>query len=137
MSEAVVPRAMPSRRPIHLWLVGILSLLWNCFGAFDYTATEMRLGFYTKQFTAEQMAYVSSLPGWEVAAWALGVWGALAGSIGLLLARRWAVWAFAVSLVGLAVSSLYMFGLSTVKVQGGQIGIMTAVWVIAILLQVY
>ena len=27
--------------PMHLWIVGILSLLWNAFGACDYTMTEM------------------------------------------------------------------------------------------------
>jgi hypothetical protein len=39
--------------------------------------------------------------------WALGVWGALAGSMLLLLRSRRAVTAFAASLVGLAVSTGY------------------------------
>ena len=25
-----------ARTPAHLWIVGILSLLWSCFGAYDY-----------------------------------------------------------------------------------------------------
>ena len=113
MPDAVLERtAAPARRPVHLWVVGIASLLWNAFGAFDYLATELKLDFYVSQFTEAQRDYFYSFPSWLVAAWALGVWGAHAGSIGLLLARGWAVWAFAVSLLGLAVSTVYNFGMS-------------------------
>ena len=31
-----------SRTPVHVWIVGILSLLWSCFGSYDYTMTRMR-----------------------------------------------------------------------------------------------
>ena len=31
-----------NRAPVHLWIVGILSLLWSCFGCYDYTMTRMR-----------------------------------------------------------------------------------------------
>ena len=138
MSEAVLDRRAPSR-PVHLWVVGILSLLWNSFGAFDYLATHMQLDFYVAQFTEQQRAYFESFPSWFVAAWAFGVWGALAGSIGLLLARRWAVWAFAVSLAGLAVNTLYSFGLSDgAEVMGTAGAVMTAlIWVVAIALLAY
>jgi uncharacterized protein YigA (DUF484 family) len=40
---------------------------------------------------------------------ALGVWGAVAGSVLLLLRSRWAVTSFAVSLLGLIGSHLYQF----------------------------
>jgi hypothetical protein len=30
------------RTPVHLWIVGILSLLWNAMGCFDYVMTRMR-----------------------------------------------------------------------------------------------
>ncbi|MCP4895894.1 MAG: hypothetical protein GY906_02880, partial [bacterium] len=32
--------------PIHLWIVGVLALLWNAMGAFDYLATQLKLEFY-------------------------------------------------------------------------------------------
>ena len=31
------------RTPVHLWIVGILALLWNLMGAFDYLATQLEL----------------------------------------------------------------------------------------------
>lgn len=100
------------KAPMHLWVVGIVSLLWNSFGAFDYTMTQTRNQAYLAQFTDAQRAYFESFPVWMEAAWAFGVWGALAGSILLLLRSRHAVTAFAVSLAGLALSSLWQFVLS-------------------------
>lgn len=140
MADAASIGAAPrARRPAHLWLVSILSLLWNSFGAFDYLATKLRLDFYVSQFTAEQRAYFYGFPAWLTAAWALGVWGAFAGSVGLLLGRRWAVWMFAVSLFGLAVSTVYNFVLTDGAEVMGAAGVwMTAlIWLVAVALLVY
>jgi hypothetical protein len=97
-----------NRTPWHLWLVGVLSLLWNGFGAFDFTMSATRGEEYYRSMgaTAEQIATFASLPTWMWVAWALGVFGAVIGSILLLLRLKWAVQAFAVSLVG-AVASLF------------------------------
>ena len=126
-------------RPVHLWIVAILSLLWNSFGGFDYLATHMQIESYMSQFTPEQRAYFEAFPGWAVSAWAFGVWGAVAGSIGLLFRRAWAVWAFALSLAGLAVSTIYQLGLSNGAAMYGTAGlVMTAViWLVAIALLWY
>ena len=140
MAAAMPDRtASSSRRPRHLWVVGILSLLWNSFGAFDYLATQLRLDFYVNQFSEAQKAYFYGFPSWLVAAWALGVWGAVAGSIGLLLARGWAVWAFAVSLLGLAVSTVYNFGMSdgAEAMGSGAIPMTAAIWIVAVALLLY
>ena len=104
--------ALPAKTPVHLWIVGILSTLWNAFGAFDYVMTQSDNEAYMSQFPAEQRAYYETFPVWLDAAWALGVWGALAGSLLLLARSRHAVTAFAISLLGLAVSTIYTFGFS-------------------------
>ena len=96
------PEGAPA--PRHLWIVGVLSLLWNAFGAMDYVLTNTNNEAYLSQFTPEQLAYFIDFPAWTTAAWALGVWGALAGSVLLLMRSRFAVHAFGVSLAGMAVS---------------------------------
>lgn len=135
-SSATTGRA---RTPVHLWIVGTLALLWNAMGAFDYLATQLKLDFYMSQFSEEQLAYFYGFPAWAVAGWAFGVWGALAGAVGLLLRRRWAVWAFAVSLAGLAVSSIYTLVLSNgAEVMGSEGAVFSAIiWAVAIFLLVY
>jgi hypothetical protein len=46
------------------------------------------------------MAYINNFPIWASIGWGLGVWGALAGSVLLLMRHRWAVPAFIISLIG-------------------------------------
>ena len=48
-----------------------------------------------------------AMPTWMYGPWILGVWGAVAGSILLLMRSRFAVWAFGLSLIGAVVSLIY------------------------------
>ncbi|GAA0470117.1 hypothetical protein GCM10009096_08780 [Parasphingorhabdus litoris] len=93
--------------PWHLWVVGIVATLWNSGGALDYTMTQTRNESYMSSFTQEQLDYFYAFPAWADAAWALGVWGALLGSLLLLMRSRHAVIAFGLSLLGLLGSSIY------------------------------
>lgn len=102
MNDTVRPRA-----PWHFWVIAVLSLLWNAFGCFDYTMTMLRDPGYLGQFPPEIVDFIDTFPTWATVAWACGVWGSLAGSLLLLLRSRHAVAAFAVSLAGLAVSTIY------------------------------
>jgi hypothetical protein len=34
-------QAVAARTPVHVWIVGILSLLWSCVGCYDYVMTRM------------------------------------------------------------------------------------------------
>jgi hypothetical protein len=117
--------SVAARAPWHLWAVGAVSLLWNAGGAFDYLMSKFRAEWYMSQFTPEQLAYFDNLPFWMNVGWALGIWGSLAGSLGLLLRKGWAVWAFGISLVGVAANALHTFVLSNgIEVMGGGTGIL-------------
>lgn len=98
-----------TKTPWHLWLVGVLSLLWNAFGGFDFVQTVTRGEAYWREsgMTQPMIDYYHAMPNWMYGPWILGVWGAVAGSILLLLRRKWAVPAFAISLFGAAVSLIY------------------------------
>lgn len=127
------------KAPVHLWIVGILAVLWDAGGAYDYLATQYRIESYMSQFTEEQLAYFYAFPAWMKAAWAVGVWGALLGSIFLLLRKSWAVWLFGASLLGLAVSSVYNFLLTdglAVMGEGGAV-FTVVIWIIALFLFFY
>jgi hypothetical protein len=102
------------RAPWHLWLVGVIAILWNGFGAYDYTMTNLQGDEYLLKMgmTQAQLAYFHDMPAWMTAVWALGVWGALLGSVLLLARRRWALPAFVVSLLAVVMSLVYAFLLS-------------------------
>ena len=101
--------AVQARTPAHVWIVGVLATLWNAFGAFDYVMTQTDNEAYLSQFTAEERAFFDSFPAWMEAFWALGVWGALIGSLLLLMRSRYAVHAFGISLVGIVVGMGYQY----------------------------
>jgi type IV secretory pathway VirB6-like protein len=89
-------------------------------GAADYSMTQLQVEAYMSQFSQEQLAYFYSFPAWTNAAWAVGVWGSVTGSVGLLLRKRWAQWAFAASIGGLLGTSLYTMALTDgIAVMGG------------------
>ena len=100
------------RTPWHLWVIGILALLWNLVGAYDYLMTQTQNEAYMGRFTAEQLEYFYGFPTWVVATWAIAVWGGLLGAILLLLRKRLAAPVFLVSFVSMIVTSIYNFGLS-------------------------
>jgi hypothetical protein len=124
---------------MHLWIVGVLALLWNFMGAFDYLATQLKLESYMGNFSEEQLEYFYGIPAWAVSGWAIAVWIGLVGTVGLLLRRKWSVLAFAVSLAGLAISSIYTLFLSNgLEIMGGTGTVMTVlIWVISIFLVWY
>ncbi len=103
--------ALDGKPPASFWIVAVLSLLWNAFGAVDYTLTKLRNPGYLANFPPEMMEYLDKFPSWLTGFWALGVWGSVAGSVLLLMRSRHALTAFWLSLLGLAVSTAYqMFG---------------------------
>lgn len=98
-----------NRTPWHLWVVGILALLWNSFGAYDFimSVTQGETYFRASGMSQAMIDYFNAMPAWMYAPWIAGVWGAVLGTIALLLRKRWAVYLFAISLVGAAVSLVY------------------------------
>jgi hypothetical protein len=100
-------QAVSARTPAHLWIVGILSLLWNCFGAYDYTMSNLHDMNYLGSMGVDpnvMIAYMDGMSIYTKIGWALGVWAALLGSVLLLMRSRYAVHAFALSIIGIILS---------------------------------
>lgn len=101
------------KTPWHIWTVGILSLLWNAGGGYDYVMARSRNASYIdmvpEEFRADFLGYLDAMPIWASTGWALGVWCSILGSVLILLRSRHAATAFIVSLAGLAVNSVYTY----------------------------
>ena len=52
----------------HLWVVGILTLLWNSVGVMSYMMTELSQ-LASLGMTPDQIAYFDSFPAWATAVW--------------------------------------------------------------------
>lgn len=117
--------------PRHLWVVGIVSLLWNAVGVVSYIMTELGQ-LASLGMTPEQIAYFEAFPAWATAFWALGVWGCLLGSILLLARSRHAVTAFGVSIVGLVGTAVFSYLVSDVPDDLQSVPLDIAIWAITL-----
>jgi hypothetical protein len=95
--------------------VAILALLWNLLGASAYLVdVTMSPEAVAKLGEAERAMYASR-PAWFVVAYASAVWLGVAGSLGLLLRKRWATPLFLLSLLGLIAQDLALFSRPEVR----------------------
>ena len=128
-----------AKTPWHLWVVGLVSLLWNSGGAISYTMTHLgRLE--SMGVPPHHIEFYSNFPAWATGVWALGVWGCLIGSLLLLLRSRFAVTSFAISIVGLVFTTIYQWGIADLPEDlrsGGHIAFAAAIWIITIALFFY
>jgi hypothetical protein len=109
-----------AKTPWHLWTVGVVGLLWNSYGGFDYFMSKTRGDAYLQSvgMTAEQITYFNAMPPWMTAVWAVGVWGALLGSVLLLARSRHAVPVFIASLVAFLLSLVYQYAVAPMPGSG-------------------
>lgn len=122
--------------PWHLWVVGVLTLLFNAMGIVSYLTT--KLGMLEQMgLSPEQIAFMNAYPAWISAFWALGVWGAFAGSVLLLLRSRWAVTAMVVALVGLIGTTLGNYVILDVPAAMQAPALDVAIWAVTLFLLVY
>jgi hypothetical protein len=107
MTETMDTRATA---PWYFWAVAVVALLWNAFGGYDYAMSHLQGLAYFRQMgmTDAQIAFLGAYPAWMHAVWAIGVWGSVLGSILLLLRSRWALHAFAASLLGAVGNLAYL-----------------------------
>lgn len=133
MTEATAHRAAA---PWHLWVVGIVTLLFNAMGIVSYLTT--KLGMLAEMgLDAEQIAFMESYPAWIGAFWALGVWGAFAGSVLLLARSRWAVTAMVVATIGLVGTTIGNYVVLAVPAAMQAPAFDVAIWVVTLFLLFY
>ena len=123
------------KAPWHLWLIGIIAVLFNSIGVFDFVMNIARGASYMESagMTPAQIVHYQGMPIWMTIVWGIGVWGAFLASILLLLRRKQAFAAFVLSLAAFVINLLYMYVLTDGgTVMGQQMAITNAV--IALLL---
>jgi len=118
------------KAPWHIWLVGLIALLFNSVGVFDFVMSMLQGAKYQASagMTPDQIAHYQQMPSWMMVVWAVGVFGAFLASILLMLRRKQASLVFIVSLAAFLVSLLYTYVLTNGgAVMGQQMAITSAV----------
>jgi hypothetical protein len=118
------------KAPWHIWLTGIIAVLFNAIGVFDFVMTMAQGAEYQASagMTPDQIAHYQTMPGWMTIVWAIGVFTAFLASILLLLRRKLALPVFVLSLAAFLVSLLYTYVLTNGgALMGRQMAITSAV----------
>ena len=121
--------ASAPRAPWHLWVVGVVALLWNASGA--YTIMASQAGRFPNQ-SAVELAYYAAQPTWFAIAVDIALVTGIAASVALLLRNRAAAWLFAISLVAMVSTNAYDLAAGTSLVIGNT-GAAVATGIIALL----
>ncbi|HEY5642719.1 MAG TPA: hypothetical protein VIS31_07570 [Woeseiaceae bacterium] len=126
--------------PMSFWIVAGVATAWNLIGLMIYyqqmtVAPEV----LARNFTPEQVAFITQTPAWATSAYAIAVNAGLLGSILLLLRKAWAIPLYAISLVAVLIQDLHGFVLADgLAVWGsGALVLPAIVLVIAVFLLVY
>ena len=98
----VYPR--PVRVPLHFWPVGLLLLLWNCWGLLGAIAAQVHL---LPEMPEEATIYLDRQPLWFMILSDLSPLAGAAGALALLVQSRWAPRLFGVQIGVLVLGNLY------------------------------
>ena len=114
--------------------VAVAALLWNLLGCAAFLMDVMLKPEDIAKLTAAQQAMYAARPAWSVAATAIAVWFGAAGSVGLIMRKRWATPLLLASLAGVIVQdvSLFMLGKAAGQAGGAAMGLQALVLLIAI-----
>jgi hypothetical protein len=116
-----------TKPPIWYWIISILALLWNFMGVLQYIGQAYNTNGFREQYTDEQLEILANTPAWVTAAFALGVFGGVLGSILLLFKKKWAYYLFLISLIGVIVQMIHnLFIIKAADIYGPGAAIMTA-----------
>lgn len=113
--------------PWHLWLVGILALLFYGGGCYNYLMIQTANPVYLESLTAEQLDYFTTAPLWFHAVWAVGVWLPLLGALLLLLRSRFAAISLAIGFVAFIAATFHQFSGAAPASMTGGVGIISTV----------
>lgn len=92
--------------------VAVLALLWNLAGCVMYLQEVFLSAADVARMSAAEQAYFAARPAWALGGYAMAVWLGAAGCVVLILHRSWAMPLLLLSLLGLIVHDVFMFGMT-------------------------
>lgn len=128
--------AAASGAPWHLWVVGVLALLWNGSGTVTILMAQMGM---LANLSEEEAAYYAAQPLWLAILVDIALFTSIAAAIALLMRHRVAVTLFGVSLVAIFITDVWelVTGTGQMLASTGAMIVTALIFVIAVLELVY
>ena len=99
------------------WIISVVTLIFNVMGVINYFV-QMNADSLAS-FPEAYRPIIAGRPAWATAAFAIAVFGASLGCLLLLLRKSAASYVFIVSLLGVVVSMMHIFGVAGFKLLRG------------------
>jgi magnesium-transporting ATPase (P-type) len=126
-----------SHKPnVLFWVIGIIGLIWNAMGVFQFFAENFMKETLYEGYTEEQIALMDNMPAWISVIFAIAVFSGFLGCVLLVMRKNTAVALFLISLVAVIIQmSYWLFFTNAKKVMGDGVEYMpiTVIVVAAIL----
>ena len=131
MTEPAMAAEASSKAPWHLWVVGVLALLWN--GAGTYTIMMAQAG-RLPAIEPDEAAYYAAQPTWFMAVTDIALLSAA-----LMLRSRWAVELYWLSIAAIVVTAVYDIAMETARILSDQGALIATIciWILAVLQLLY
>ena len=114
------------------WIVSAIALVWNLMGVMAYI-TQVTMSPEALQALPEgERALYTNVPSWATGAFAIAVWGGVAGSILLLLRRKLTMALLVLSFAGIVVQLSHSLFISNSIVVYGPGGLIMPIMVFGI-----
>jgi len=98
--------------PIWFWIVSVLALIWNLFGAMQYILQAYMTQEELQAMPEAHQKLLEAQPAWYTASFAIAVFAGSLGCLALLLRKKWAHTLLIISLLGILAQQTYNFFLS-------------------------
>ena len=89
--------------PLWFWVVSVIALLWNIMGVDQYIGQAYKTDRWLSTMTDEQLEMASNFPAQLTGVFAVAVFAATIGSLGLLLRKKCSYPLFIISLIAVII----------------------------------
>ncbi|WP_435625040.1 hypothetical protein [Flagellimonas sp.] len=128
MSSSIKP-------PIWFWVIGVLALLWNLFGLYNFYISTFDQVAILETLNQEQRELFEAIPLWATICFGIATISAVVASIGLLARKKWAKPLFIISLITLVAQFVnWLFIQNAPEVFPNSYAMPTTVFIVGVLL---
>lgn len=127
MSEEV-----SSGPPRSFYVISAVALVWNLIGVMQYVMRVTMTEAGIAELSVDQQAFISEIPTWATAAFAIATNAGALGCLLLLLRKSWAYPLLIISLLGILVQNVHGYALSDGLAVFGGIGVVLTALVLLV-----
>ena len=120
------------------YIICSITLIWNIVGVVNYLGFVYMSNETLSALPNDTQLYLETRPAWVTGAFALAVFSATIGNIGLLFRKKWASLVLTISLTSVVIETFYNFFIQNIiKIPFGEGLLSVLILIVAVFLVIY